>query len=141
MNVQGTRRTRCIRFRSPSSAAVSRLCGRVRERPDGWSGGPSPARVVLAPTTPAPTDTAPGKGASCHGAYLADVDTSVPGEATPEAAAVAWAKSVNAPPGAPTDGWKATDERKERSRERTVRSGDWIVGLSSTVPVGWVVRA
>jgi hypothetical protein len=82
-------------------------------------------------TTPAPTDTAPGKGASCHGAYLADVDTSVPGEATPEAAAVAWAESVNAPPGAPTDGWKATDERKERSRERTVRSGDWIVGLSS----------
>jgi hypothetical protein len=90
-------------------------------------------------TTPAPTDTAPGKGASCHGAYLADVDTGVPGEATPEAAAVAWAKSVNAPPGAPTDGWQATDERKERSRERTVRSGDWIVGRSSTAPVGWVV--
>lgn len=91
--------------------------------------------------------TAAGEGATpCHGAYVSDVDTSVPGmdisvpgETTPEAAAVAWSKSVVAPSGAPTDGWKATDERAERSGERTVRSGDWIVGVSPTLPGGWVV--
>jgi hypothetical protein len=77
--------------------------------------------------------------APCHGVHVADVDTSVPGEPTPEAAAVAWSNSVLAPSGAPTDGWKATDEREERSGERTARSGDWIVGVSRTVPGGWVV--
>lgn len=56
-----------------------------------------------------------------------------------EAAAVAWAKSVSAPSGAPTGGRKATDVQKERRGERTVRSGDRIVGLSSNVPGGWVV--
>jgi hypothetical protein len=70
--------------------------------------------------------------APCHGAYVADVDTSVPGEPTPEAASVACAQSVVAPSGAPTDGWKATDDR-------TVQSGDWIVGVSRTIPGGWVV--
>lgn len=77
--------------------------------------------------------------APCHGAYVADVDTrvpgvdiNIPGEPTPEAAAVAWAKSVIAPSGAPTDGWKAIDEQ-------TVRSGDWIVGVTRTVTGGWVV--
>ena len=69
---------------------------------------------------------------ACHGAYLSDIDTSVPGEPTPEAAAVAWAQSEAAPSGAPTDGWKATDDR-------TVRSGDWIVGVSRTISGGWVV--
>ena len=69
--------------------------------------------------------------APCHGAFVADVDTSVPGEPTPEAAAVAWARSGFAPAGAPPDGWKATDDR-------TVRSGDWIVGVSRTIPGGWV---
>jgi hypothetical protein len=68
----------------------------------------------------------------CHGAYVADVDTSVPGEATPETAAIAWSKSVAAPSGAPTSGWKATDEL-------TQQSGDWIIGVSQTVPGGWVV--
>lgn len=69
---------------------------------------------------------------ACHGAYVADIDTSVPGDPTPEAAAAAWAKSVVAPAGAPTDEWKQADEQ-------TVRSGDWIVGVSRTVPGGWVV--
>jgi len=82
---------------------------------------------------PASTGAVPsGSAAPCHGAYVADVDTSVPGEPTPEAAAVAWAKSVNAPSGAPTDGWKAVDER-------TARSGDWNAGVSRTIPGGWVV--
>lgn len=70
--------------------------------------------------------------APCHGAFVADVDTSVPGEPTPEAAAVAWASSGFAPSGAPTDGWKATDDR-------SARSGDWIVGVSRTIPGGWVL--
>lgn len=82
---------------------------------------------------PASTGTVPDASAApCHGAYVADVDTSVPGEPTPEAAAVAWAKSVIAPSGAPTHGWKAVDEL-------TVRSGDWIAGVSTTIPGGWVV--
>ena len=82
---------------------------------------------------PASTGTVPsGSAGPCHGAYVADVDTSVPGEPTPEAAAVAWAESVNAPSGAPTEGWKVVDEQ-------TARSGDWIAGVSRTIPGGWVV--
>ena len=82
---------------------------------------------------PASTGTVPsGSAAPCHGAYVADVDTSVPGEPTPEAAAVAWAKSLNAPSGAPTGGWKAGDEQ-------TAGSGDWNAGVSRTIPGGWVV--
>lgn len=77
--------------------------------------------------------------APCHGAYAADVDTSVPGEPTPEAAAVAWSISALAPSGAPTVDWKATDGLIERTGERTVSSGDWTVGLSRTVPGGWLV--
>lgn len=98
---------------------------------------------VPAPTTTtaaASTEAAPGKEtAPCHGAYVNDVDTrvpgvdtNVPGEPTPEAAAVAWAKSVLAPSGAPTEGWVAIDEQ-------TARSGDWIVGVTRTVTGGWVV--
>jgi hypothetical protein len=82
---------------------------------------------------PASTGTVPDASAApCHGAYVADVDTSIPGEPTPEAAATAWAKSVIAPSGAPTHGWKAVNEL-------TVRSGDWIAGVSPTIPGGWVV--
>lgn len=99
---------------------------------------PTPTATTLATATA--TATAPGKDTvPCHGAYVNDADTripavdiNVPGEATPELAAVAWAKSVNAPSGAPTDGWKATDEH-------TVRSGDWIVGVTRTVTGSWVV--
>ena len=86
-------------------------------------------------SAPAPTVTAPGQGLTpCHDPFVADVDTSVPGEATPEAAAVAWSKSKSTftPSGAPHDGWKSTDER-------TVRSGDWVVGVSRTISGGWVV--
>lgn len=84
-------------------------------------------------TAPASTDTAAGGvPAPCHGAYVSDVDTRATGEATPGAAAVAWAKSVLAPSGAPPDGWKAVDER-------TLRSGDWIVGVARTVSGGWLV--
>jgi hypothetical protein len=82
---------------------------------------------------PASTAIAPDKGAApCHGAYLSAVDTSVPGEATPEAAAVAWSKSALAPSGAPTDGWKAVDDR-------TRGSGDWIVRVVHVSPDGWLV--
>jgi hypothetical protein len=75
----------------------------------------------------------------CHGAYVADVDTSVPGEPTPEAAALAWAKSGAAPSGAPTDGWKAVDDPEEQNGLRKARSGDWLAGVSRTVPGGWIV--
>ena len=77
--------------------------------------------------------------APCHGAYVADVNTSVPGEATPEAAAMAWSQSVLAPSGAPTDGWEAVDDREKWSGLRKARSGDWIVGVTPTIPGGWVV--
>ncbi len=93
-------------------------------------------------TTPAPADTATGQGATpCHDPYVADIDTSAPGEATPEAAAVAWSwsKSILTPSDAPNDGWKATDDWAEQSGERTVRNGDWVVGVSRTVSGGWLV--
>lgn len=99
------------------------------------------AAVLLALTSCAATTTQDMTAASaqttppatpCHGAYVADVDTSVPGEPTPEAAAIAWAKSVIAPTGAPTSGWKPTDEL-------TLQSGNWIVGVTQTIPGGWVV--
>ncbi|MFF2243849.1 hypothetical protein ACFVTM_06670 [Arthrobacter sp. NPDC058130] len=85
-------------------------------------------------TAPASTEIArePASSVACHGAYVADIDTSVPGEPTPIAAAVAWAKSVVAPSGAPIDGWKEVDQQ-------TVRSGGWTVGVSRTNPGGWVV--
>ena len=92
--------------------------------------GPAPA-----PPGPVPAQTL----APCHGEFVADVDTSVPGEATPEAAAVAWASSGRAPSGAPTEGWKATDEAMQRGGDFTVNSGDWTVGLTRTVPGGWLV--
>lgn len=92
--------------------------------------GPPPT-----PTSPVPAQTP----APCHGEFVADVDTSVPGEATPEAAAVAWAISARAPSGAPTGGWMATDEAMERSGDLTVNSGDWTVGLTRTIPGGWLV--
>jgi hypothetical protein len=87
------------------------------------------------PTGPVPAQTPPAR---CHGEFVADVDTSVPGEATPEAAAVAWASSERAPSGAPTVGWKATDTAQS-SGDLTVNSGDWTLGLTRTVPGGWVV--
>ena len=91
-------------------------------------------------TPPAPPVAVTGQNATpCHGPYVADIDTSVPGEATPEAAAVAWSRSILAPSGAPIDGWKTTAEQTDRSGERTVRSGDWVVGVSRTIPGGWVV--
>ncbi len=77
--------------------------------------------------------------APCHGAYVADVDTSVPGEPTPEAAALAWAESGAAPAGAPTEGWKAVDDRDEPGGLPKARSGDWTVGVTPTIPGGWVV--
>lgn len=100
----------------------------------------APASTPAATMTAASTQAAPGKEtAPCHSAYVNDVDTrvpgvdtNVPGEPTPEAAAVAWAKSVLAPSGAPTVGWVAIDEQ-------TARSGDWIVGVTRTVTGGWVV--
>ncbi|MDQ0075720.1 hypothetical protein J2S97_000885 [Arthrobacter oryzae] len=54
---------------------------------------------------------------------------------------MAWSKSRSmlTPSGAPTDGWKTIDERTERSGERTVRSGDWVVGVSRTLSGGWIV--
>lgn len=81
---------------------------------------------------PTATEAVPSARTPCYGAYVSDVDTSVPGEPTREAAAVAWAKSVVAPSGAPTVGWKATDEL-------TAQSGDWIVGVSRTTSGGWIV--
>lgn len=93
---------------------------------------PTPAGPVTAQT--------PAKSpAPCHGEFVADVDTSVPGEATPEAAAVAWATSRGAPAGAPTGGWKAADEAMEHGGDLTVNSGDWTVGLTRTIPGGWLV--
>ena len=86
-------------------------------------------------SAPAPAVTAPGQSlTACHGSFVADVDTSVPGEATPEAAAVAWSKSksILTPSGAPHYGWKSTDEK-------TVQSGDWVVGVTRTISGGWVV--
>lgn len=70
----------------------------------------------------------------CHSPFVADVDTSVAGEATPEAAAMAWSKSKSpfTPSGAPHGGWKS-------SHEQTVRSGDWVVGVSRTISGGWIV--
>lgn len=91
-------------------------------------------------TPPTPTGPVPDQTpAPCHGEFVADVDTSVPGEATPEAAAVAWASSRHAPSGAPTEGWKATDGAMERGDDLTVNSGDWTVGLTRTIPGGWLV--
>lgn len=82
---------------------------------------------------PASTGIVPsGSAVPCHGAFVADVDTSVPGEPTPEGAALVWAKSVSAPSGAPTEGWNVVDEQM-------VRSSDWIVGVSPTITGGWVV--
>ena len=91
-------------------------------------------------TAPTPTGPVPAQTpAQCHGEFVADVDTSVPGEPTPEAAAVAWASSMQAPAGAPTDGWKATDAAMQGSGDLTVSSGDWTVGLTRTIPGGWLV--
>lgn len=82
---------------------------------------------------PASMDTTPSSSAvPCHGAYVADVDTSVPGEPTFGMAAEAWAKSAMAPSGAPSGGWDVVDGV-------TMRSGDWAVGLTQTVGGGWVV--
>lgn len=79
---------------------------------------PMTADTAAAPVS---TEVAPTKGAvPCHGAYLSKFDTSVPREATPEAAAVTWVKSALAPSGAPADGWTAVDDQ-------TLKSGDWIV--------------
>lgn len=71
---------------------------------------------------------------ACHGPYVADVDTSVPGEATPEGAALAWSEtnSILRPSGAPQHGWKLVDDK-------TVRSGNWFVGVSRTLSGGWIV--
>jgi hypothetical protein len=85
--------------------------------------------------TPVPTAavTAGETAPPCHDPYVADIDTSVPGAATPVEAAAEWAaKYPSAPSGAPTAGWTRIDVQ-------TVRSGDWIVGVSPTIPGGWVV--
>jgi hypothetical protein len=83
---------------------------------------------------PVPTATVTtGETTACHNPFVADVDTSVPGAATPVEAATEWAaKHPAAPSGAPTAGWTPIDAQ-------TVRSGDWIVGVSPTIPGGWVV--
>lgn len=103
-----------------------------------WAAGAS-AVVLFAlsacSAAPAPAVTAPSHGHTpCHDPFVADIDTSVPGETTPEAAAVTWAQSKSSltPAGAPTMGWRSTDEL-------TVQSGDWVVGVSQTISGGWVV--
>jgi hypothetical protein len=77
----------------------------------------------------------------CYGGFVADgdsgtdlvVNTNVEGAATPELAAEAWARSASAPEGAPTEGWKAQDDRQ-------VVSGDWILAVTPTASGdGWVV--
>lgn len=68
----------------------------------------------------------------CHGAFVADVDTDAKGEATMKRAAEAWAKSAQAPSGAPTTGWAEVDVN-------TLQRGDWTMGLTPTRSGGWIV--
>ena len=93
----------------------------------------APAPPQTGAPVPTATVTTGETATACHDPFVADVDTSVPGAATPVEAAAEWAaEHPAAPSGAPTVGWTPVDAQ-------TVRSGDWIVGVSPTISGGWVV--